>query len=110
MKLLEQVRVDFKQVERCGIRQRRRFHEAQQQKQVVQLRGLLAKVVLVAADGRAVKDVADTVEEVHLPTSTLKRTAMPPRSFSLRSFEMPDAPRMPDTRVNCTSAASEIHC
>ena len=72
VELLEQVRIDLEQIERGGIGQRGRFHEAEQQKQIVQLGGLLPQLLLVAAEGRAVHEVAEALAKV-VPGHTTAR-------------------------------------
>src|SRR5580765_7069233 len=95
MKLLEQVRIDLEQVEGRRIRQRGRFHETQQEKEIVQLGGLLAEHLLVAPERDTLHDVGEVTAvlrelfvPVHRPTMTRKRKAVPPRSSSLNSFEI----------------------
>src|SRR5262245_26310908 len=116
MELLEQVRVDLEQIQGGRIGQRRRLHEAEQQKQIVQLRRLLAHLQLVAAERGALQDIGEALPilrelfvPVHRPTMILMRNAVPPRSFSSNSREMPPVPRISSTDVWCTSRPSPTH-
>src|SRR5947208_15714823 len=57
VELLEEVRVHLEQVQRRRVRQAYRFHVAQEQKQVVQLGGLLPNFPLVRRENGAAKHV-----------------------------------------------------
>src|SRR4029079_4905993 len=100
MKLLEQVGINLEQVECRRVGQGRRFHEAEKKEQIVELRGLLTELSLVSDHGGATEDVGETAADkgpAHRPTITFIRAAMPPRSVSPTSCEMPPVPRMPGT-------------
>jgi hypothetical protein len=58
MKLLEQVRVYLEQIQRSRVRQRRGFHEAEEQEEIVQLGRLLTQILFIAAKCRAVHELA----------------------------------------------------
>jgi hypothetical protein len=60
MKLFEKVRIDFKQVNRSGIRQPDSLHEAQQKKQVVQFQKLMAEVFFIAGKRKAMNELAES--------------------------------------------------
>src|SRR6188474_1562334 len=111
MKVFEQVRIDLEQVQRRRIGHPRRFHETQQQEEVVQLGSLLAKVPLVADQGGAAEDLPEAGPQqgqVQRPTSTFRRTAVPPRLSSPNSLETPAPPRIPVTCAYCTSTLTPI--
>jgi lipase chaperone LimK len=57
VELFEEIWIDLEEIERRRIRKGRRLHEAQKQKQIVQLGGLLPKVVLVATERDAVHEL-----------------------------------------------------
>ena len=63
VELFEQVRVDLEQIERGRIGQRGRFHEAQEQEQIVELGRLLAQLVFVAPQGGAAQEVSESTAE-----------------------------------------------
>jgi hypothetical protein len=63
VELFEQVRIDLEQVERGGVGQGGRFHEAEEQEEIVEFGGLLPEIVLVAAEGHTVHELAQTVTE-----------------------------------------------
>src|SRR4029077_8954763 len=110
VKLFEQVGIDLEQVERGGIGDACRFHEAEQQEQVVQFGGLLAEIALVAAECGTLEDLCEPLPQNRkvqrpTPTITLARTEVPPRSSSPASLERPAVPRMPGMCVRCTSTA-----
>ncbi len=58
VELLEQVRIDLEKIERRRIGQRRRFHETQEQEEIVEFGRLLTQLKLVAAKGDAVHELA----------------------------------------------------
>src|SRR5438105_4342212 len=112
VELIQEVRVDLEQIECGGVRHARGFHEAEEQEEIVQLRGLLPQVALVAREHGAAQDVAQAVpdqREAHRPTRILSRIALPPRLSSPKSFETPPLPRMPPTRVCAYSPAILTH-
>ena len=63
VELVEQIRIDLEEVERGRIRQSRRFHEAEKQKQIVELGRLLSQIVFVAAERHAVHELAQALAE-----------------------------------------------
>ena len=63
VELLEEIGIDLEKVQGRGIGQRGRFHEAEKQKEIVQLRGLLAKIVFVATECNAVHELAEAAAE-----------------------------------------------
>src|SRR5713226_7925829 len=63
VKLLEEVRVHLQQVQGGGVREGRGFHEAEEQKQIVELGGLPPQILLVTAKRRAVHDFTETIPE-----------------------------------------------
>src|SRR5262249_21052018 len=119
MKLLEQVRIDLEEIQRRGIGQRRRFHEAQQREEIVEVRGLPPELALVGAERHAAQhflEMLTPLEEIseevvgpgHFPTIIFTRTDVPPRFFSLASFDTPSLPRISGTYDQCTSPAMPI--
>jgi hypothetical protein len=64
VKLFEEVWVNLEQIKRGGIGQCGGFHETEQEKEIVQLGGLSPQFVLLAAEGRAVHEVAEALAEV----------------------------------------------
>ena len=63
VELFEQVGIDLEEIKRGGIGQRGRFHEAEEQEEIVEFGGLLPGIVLVAAEGHTVHELAQTVTE-----------------------------------------------
>src|SRR4029079_1034600 len=104
--MFEEVGIDLEQIQRRRVWHPRRFHEAEEQEEIVQLGRLLAKVPLVADQRGATEDFREARSQqgqAQRPTSTFTRTAVPPRLSSPKSLEMPAVPRTPVTCVYCTS-------
>src|SRR5581483_9584866 len=79
VELLEEVRIDFEQIEGGRARQRGRLHEAQEEEQIVQLGGLLPQLLLVAAERGAAKEVGE-------PCAAFGELLGPDHDRDLRTF------------------------
>ena len=64
MKLVEQVRVDFEQVQSHGIRQADQLEIARRHEKVVQFESLAAQVLLIAPIRHPVHEIAGIVAEL----------------------------------------------
>jgi len=104
VELFEQVRINFEQMQRGWVRHADGLHKTQQQKEIVQFGGLLAKTALVPTERGAAQYVGQGGEQVRrgqrpLPTSTLMWKAVPPKFVSPKAWEIPPLPRMPGMPV-----------
>src|SRR5207244_4019088 len=112
MKLFEEVGIDLEQIQRGGVRHASRFHETEQEEQIVELRRLLPDLALVPPERRPAQDIREAgpnQRQGHRPTSILTRIAVPPRSSSPNAFETPAVPSTPGTCVYSASMPTPTH-
>ena len=67
MKLIEKVRINFKQVDRCRIGKAYHFHEGQQHEQIVELHELRPELLLVSGERQSVKEFTDVLPQLAPP-------------------------------------------